>query len=78
MSRLRDNTGCPLCLDAKKYYDISLPEVRHQAPNPVALCSALIENNALQLVSDQSSQWRLHHAVKQVDDSMSTISGRTC
>ena len=56
---------CYLSLDMKKYYDTALPHVSSQAPNHTALCSALIENSALQLVSDQNSQWKLH-APKQV------------
>ena len=52
--------------DAKKYYENHLLEIRRQAPNPAALCSALIENSALQLVGEQNSQWRLHSA-KQVN-----------
>ncbi|XP_067948354.1 coiled-coil domain-containing protein 22 homolog [Watersipora subatra] len=51
-----------LTKDAKKYYQASLLEVGRQIPNTAALCSALIENNALQLVSDQNLQWRLHAA----------------
>lgn len=52
-------------VDMKRYYDSALPQVSSQAPNHTALCSALIENNALQLISDQNSQWKLH-APKQV------------
>lgn len=52
-------------VDMKRYYDTNLPDIASQAAHPAALCSALIENNALQLISDQNSQWRLH-APKQV------------
>lgn len=49
-----------LTKDMKRYYEASLPDIRDQCGSSAALCSALIENNALQLVSDQNSQWRLH------------------
>jgi len=51
--------------EVRSYYNEELPAPDKQAANNQSLCSALIENNALQLVAQQNSEWRLH-APKQV------------